>query len=68
MAWMWPITKGGQALCPSPQMGHETLGYIQEIGSEAEKEWEVFKGDRMVVQTGIRYSVEPIYWLGVDKF
>ncbi len=27
-----------------------------------------FKGDRMVVQTGIRYSVEPIYWLGVDKF
>jgi alcohol dehydrogenase len=35
-------------------MGHETVGFIEEIGSEAEKDWGVSKGDRVVVEASIR--------------
>lgn len=35
-------------------MGHEILGRIAEIGSEAQKAWDVSKGDRVVVESIIR--------------
>lgn len=35
-------------------MGHETLGRIAEIGSEASKAWGVSKGDRVVVESMVR--------------
>ncbi|MBT2669012.1 zinc-binding dehydrogenase [Bacillus sp. ISL-4] len=42
---------GGNAVFNLPcVIGHEIVGYIDEIGLEAEKRWNVQKGDRVIVE------------------
>src|SRR5699024_7491724 len=42
---------GGNAVFNLPCIiGHEIVGYIDEIGPEAEKKWNVKKGDRIIVE------------------
>ncbi|MBM4763636.1 zinc-binding dehydrogenase [Bacillus sp. B15-48] len=42
---------GGNAVFNLPCIiGHEIVGYIDEIGPEAEKRWNVKKGDRVIVE------------------